>query len=99
MAHVLLPTDFSDNALNAALYALRLFGDEGNTFTVVHSYGLTLNESGEPLPVMDPVASIATEQTAEFIARVRTALPGRKPVMNTACGPGGLVDVISALRE
>ncbi|HMC96097.1 MAG TPA: universal stress protein, partial [Flavobacteriales bacterium] len=71
MAHVLLPTDFSDNALNAALYALRLFGDEGNTFTVVHSYGLTLNESGEPLPVMDPVASIATEQTAEFIARVR----------------------------
>ncbi|MBK7382840.1 MAG: hypothetical protein IPI81_05820 [Flavobacteriales bacterium] len=38
MAHVLLPTDLSDNALNAAVYAVRLFGGEGNRFTVLNTY-------------------------------------------------------------
>jgi nucleotide-binding universal stress UspA family protein len=38
MAHILLPTDFSDSSLNACSYALDLFGSAGNTFTLVHSY-------------------------------------------------------------
>ncbi len=38
MAHILLPTDFSDGSLNACAYALDLFGTDGNTFTLVHSY-------------------------------------------------------------
>ena len=40
MAHILIPTDFSGNALNAALYAIHLHGADGNTFTVLNSYML-----------------------------------------------------------
>ncbi|MBK7296243.1 MAG: universal stress protein [Flavobacteriales bacterium] len=38
MATILLPTDFSDAALNAAKFALDLFGTEGNKFILVHTY-------------------------------------------------------------
>lgn len=38
MAHILIPTDFSANAFNAALYAIELYGAEGNTFTLLHAY-------------------------------------------------------------
>ncbi|GAA4280955.1 universal stress protein [Gaetbulibacter aestuarii] len=35
--HILLPTDFSDNAWNAIVYALKLFKDEYCTFYFLHS--------------------------------------------------------------
>ena len=38
--HILIPTDLSPNALNAALYALELYGAEGNTFTLLHCYAM-----------------------------------------------------------
>lgn len=38
MAHILLPTDFSDNALRACAYAGRLFGAEDNVYTLMHAY-------------------------------------------------------------
>ena len=38
MTHVLLPTDFSNTALNAAKFAFDLFGTQGNKFTLVHTY-------------------------------------------------------------
>ena len=36
MALILIPTDFSPTALNAALYALELYGAEDNTFTILN---------------------------------------------------------------
>ncbi|GGG29536.1 universal stress protein UspA [Dokdonia pacifica] len=38
MKHILVPTDFSDNAYNALLYATRLYPNETYTITLVHSY-------------------------------------------------------------
>lgn len=38
MHHILLPTDFSENAMHAARYAARLLGVEGTTFTLLHTY-------------------------------------------------------------
>ncbi|MBP6311660.1 MAG: universal stress protein [Flavobacteriales bacterium] len=38
MATILLPTDFSDTALNAAKFAIELYGTEGNKFVLVHSF-------------------------------------------------------------
>ncbi len=94
MARVLLPTDFSDNALNAAIHAVRLFGDEGNTFTVIHGYGLATSFEGDLLPVLDPLASVAAEQTTAFGERLKSGVPGHKPMLEQVCGPGTLVDVI-----
>lgn len=38
MAHLLIPTDFSDVALQATSYALRLFDPRTDRFTLVHAY-------------------------------------------------------------
>ena len=35
--NILLPTDFSDNAWNAIVYALKLYADEYSTFHLMHS--------------------------------------------------------------
>lgn len=37
MKHILLPTDFSDNAWNAIIYALKLYADEYCTFYFLHT--------------------------------------------------------------
>lgn len=38
MAHILVPTDFSENALHACRYAVQLFGTENNVYTLLHTY-------------------------------------------------------------
>lgn len=38
MPHLLIATDFSDNSLHAAEYAVRQFGREGNTYTLLHTF-------------------------------------------------------------
>ena len=38
MKHIILPTDFSENALNASMYALKLFEKERCTFHLVNCY-------------------------------------------------------------
>ena len=38
---ILLPTDFSDNAWNAAVYAMRLYANEECTFYFMHSYAIS----------------------------------------------------------
>ncbi len=51
MAHILLPTDFSDAALHAASYAVHLFGRTGNRYSLLHAYADT--------PVMDPALAMS----------------------------------------
>lgn len=38
MTKILIPTDFSEDAMNAVKYALELFGDQGVEYTLVHAY-------------------------------------------------------------
>lgn len=51
MAHILLPTDFSDNALRACAYAGHLFGAEENVYTLIHTY-MDADTSITPWPGM-----------------------------------------------
>lgn len=46
MKRILLPTDFSENALNAASYALQLFKEEECTFYLIHTYTPAAFNSG-----------------------------------------------------
>ncbi|MBK8339724.1 MAG: universal stress protein [Flavobacteriales bacterium] len=38
MARILIPTDFSDNSMHAAEYAVRLFGKTGNHYVLLHVF-------------------------------------------------------------
>ena len=73
MAHILLPTDFSDNAFQAGTYAVRLFGTEDNVFTLVHAY-MDVAPSTDPWPgVSEEFYKAAMDGMSEWAERVKSS--------------------------
>ena len=74
MAHILLPTDFTDNALHASAYAARLFGAEDNVYTLMHAY-LDVDPSINSWPAMaDELYKASMEAMSKWAERTQ-ALP------------------------
>ncbi len=94
MAHVLIPTDLSDNALNAACYAVNLYGDEGNTFTLLHCYGMPHAKGANLVNISDLLARDAVDGLAAFDQRLRDELPDHAPKIGLATEQGNLTEVI-----
>lgn len=93
MAHLLIPTDLSDLSLKAALFAVDLFGAEGNTFTLLHtrsSYGL----SSSLVPGAIDLQRVEHEGLAELEQRLRAMrdMTGAQVRRMRALGP--LKDVV-----
>ncbi len=73
MAHILLPTDFSENSFHAGLYAARLFGTADHVYTLVHAY-MDVAPSTDPWPgVSDEFYKAALDSMAESTARVKSS--------------------------
>lgn len=73
MAHVLLPTDLSDQSLKAATLAVDLFGATGNTFTLVHVY-TAIGLADPMVPSMLPeIQKVHDEGLEAFEKRLRAA--------------------------
>jgi hypothetical protein len=71
MAHVILATDFSDDAMHAAEYAIKLFGATGNTYTLLTTYfDAALAEPAGPL-VTKAIYEAADEGSAQFAKEMR----------------------------
>jgi nucleotide-binding universal stress UspA family protein len=94
MANVLIPTDFSDNALNAAIYAVRLFGTNGNHFTVLNCFSMPHGRAGGFRNFDDMLAEDSAEGLVAFMEKLRSKLPEPVPAFETASEQGLLVDVI-----
>ena len=58
MAHILLPTDFSDASMHAAEYAVNLFGRAGNCYSLLHAY--------TEVNFIDPMLAMAMSDYIEF---------------------------------
>jgi nucleotide-binding universal stress UspA family protein len=95
MAHILIPTDFSANSLNAARYAVQLFGAEGNTFTVLNTYMMPRGSASTMWSIDDLLAKEAREGLNDFTARLKEDLGSLKPVINTVCEHGDLPNVVA----
>ena len=99
MAHILLPTDFSDHALNACAYALELCGTTGNTFTLVHAYI-------DPVPGYEQVIQMSSanyaasvEGMALFVKRFRDLAGGANVSLRNEVVYGLLTTALNALCE
>ena len=87
MAHVLLPTDFSDASIHAAEYAVSLFGRSGNHYTVFHAY--------TEVDVYDPLLAMATaelikeanERLLAFTDRFTRKTTAEGVAHELVCGP------------
>jgi len=54
MKHILIPTDFSDNAWNALVYGISFFKKTHCTFHIVHINAINTNSSGEAAIYVSP---------------------------------------------
>lgn len=71
MAHILLPTDLSEEAMHAASLTVDLFGPEGNRFTLLHAFGAA-GFADPLLPDMIPDLQVLNDQAVrEFELRLR----------------------------
>lgn len=95
MAHVLIPTDFSRNALNAALYAIRLFGPEGNRFTLLNTYMMPHGAASTMWNMDDLLAREAIAGVKAFAEEVRKHCTGQTLDLEAEAQHGDLPNVVA----
>lgn len=97
MAHILLPTDFSDGSLNACAYALELFGSAGNRFTLVHAYMDPVPGYAAMVDMSSVQYAASVEGMAEFTERVRKLKGGADAVASTQVVYGVLATALNTV--
>lgn len=98
MSRILLATDLSANALNAALYAIELYGREGPAFLLVHCYQYPIPRTGFPFSI-DDIARGAEAGLERSKASLEAALPGKPWPLTAECTEGSLMTVLKACKE
>lgn len=94
MAHVLIATDLSAHALNAARYAVQLFGADGNAFTLLHTF-LTPPQDPALVPMVnDLTGRLAAEGVDNFARQLGGSLPDIGFDLATITAYGELDDVL-----
>ncbi len=93
MHHVLIPTDGSDTAFNAARFAITLFGTDHTRYTLVHAY-LKPAYRNALLPRMD-TGREAANKLRRFERRCRKHADGVMLARRTS--PSPLADVLNGL--
>jgi nucleotide-binding universal stress UspA family protein len=99
MAHILIPTDFSDNALRAAVYAVRLFGEQGHTYTLLTSYALPRGAATTMWSIDELLRREALEGMEIFEERFRKILGDPAMILCRAVEHGDLPNVIARLEK
>lgn len=99
MAHILLPTDLSEHALNACAYALDTFGTKGHRYTLVHAYMDPVPGYVEVMDITSTVHAASVEGLAAFAERFRQ-LPGAKEALvDTQVVYGSVASGLTYLAE
>lgn len=74
MKHILIPTDFSDNAYRAAVYALRVFGDSAR-YTLVNAFQVPHSGSTMLISISDILKRDSEQLLKEQLARLEDDFP------------------------
>ncbi|HRH70333.1 MAG TPA: universal stress protein [Flavobacteriales bacterium] len=94
MAHILIPTDFSDGSLNACAYALDLYGGALNTYTLLHSYMDPLPGYAAMVDMTSALYASSVEGLAEFTTRFRALRNGADALVTTEVVYGPLATAL-----
>lgn len=97
MAHIVLPTDFSDTSFKAAMFAFDLFGTDGNTFTLVHTYLKPAFDNALLPPIGDSTRRKAVNGLRRFEHGCRAH--AGKAVLAKKASHLQLTDVLNALDQ
>jgi nucleotide-binding universal stress UspA family protein len=94
---ILLPTDFSDHALNACSYAFDLFGVTDTTYMLVHTYLDVLPGYDALVDMSGAQYADGVEAMAAFVERLRQLPQGREAVLVTHVVTGPLTSSLGEL--
>lgn len=94
MAHVLVPTDFSERSLSACAYALSLFPGEAHRFTLLHSYVDPLPGYASMVDMSSSAYAASVEGMLGFVARIRDLPGAERFVPNTHIDAGPLTNAL-----
>lgn len=100
--HILIPTDFSENAWSAALYAINLYGNQTCTFYFIHAW--TFINTGSRTYVspknIDSLIEMAKEKLMEVKHRAETEFKNEKHEFKSIFTTDSLTDALrSAIKE
>lgn len=99
MAHIILPTDFSENSLHAGLYAVKLFGAENTVFTLLHAY-MDAEPFVDTWPGMaDEMYNTSMQAMGDWSAKVRAMPEFAGAVVRSEVLYGGLSGRLNELAE
>lgn len=99
MIHVLLPTDFSDNAFKAGEYTASLLGTRGVLYTLVHTWYNPDPSVGTWAHTGTGVQKIAAEGMQEWEKRIRSSPAFADAMVRTEVIHGPMASVLDALAE
>jgi nucleotide-binding universal stress UspA family protein len=97
MIMILLPTDFSDSATNAAEYALGLFGHKDVTFVLVHAFVEPNNSADMLVSLNDILQKQAQEDMAKAYNELVSKFPEAAKSISTRMEHGTLTQVLRSI--
>ncbi len=103
MKRILIPTDFSDNAWNAVLYAKELFKDVSCEFQILNTYevkpvSLTTTVSSQKIGYLYESLKLESQEGLKMILDdINNAKPDSNHVFKTISKSGSLLDAIRNL--
>lgn len=101
MKNILVPTDFSENSLKAAIYAAEIAKRTGATVTFLHSVPLGGEKLDEPLPLYDKYKNLVLEEVQNELEKFRAGVAAVYPSLKTSTviKDGAVVDSIVEFSE
>ncbi|WP_417620305.1 universal stress protein [Oceanihabitans sediminis] len=99
--HILVPTDFSENAWSAALYALKLYANTPCTFYFSHAFTFlnTGTRTQVPQSQIDPLVEKEKEQLIEVMNRAKKESTNSDHEFDTIFSFGSLMDSIKLANK
>lgn len=105
MRHILIPTDFSENAMNAVKYALELFKYEKSNVYFLHTYQDEVYKSIELLStevfedIIEEKAKHSREQLEQLLENVKQISPNPRHNYKVISAYNTLIDEIDEITE
>ncbi|MFN3875590.1 MAG: universal stress protein [Flavobacteriales bacterium] len=99
MARILIPTDFSEGALQAAVFAVRLFGPEGNRIVLLNTYTMPAGTASTMWNMDELLARESLAGVQAFAEALRKELGGMAAVLDAVSEHGDLPNVVDRYLE
>lgn len=97
--HIVLPTDFSQNARNASIYAIKLFGVDNVEYTLLNCYSMPHSGADMLISLIDILRAESEEGLEEERIALTTLYPDLTDNLKTTSVNGFLENVLSKINR